>query len=130
MEGCCSRNTEGALIKLGESIRAEQPILLVLRGPGRSHSGLLRLIREKLSSELCTPEPLGSLVPLWVPKIGSSVCLFGNDIDIDPLVRELRNGDGTTLRFIIFDDARIEIDVLILRHEAEKLIFPRSDAFD
>ena len=35
-------------------VSAEQPILLVLRGPGRSHSGLIRLIRKKLSSKLCS----------------------------------------------------------------------------
>jgi len=41
-------------------VSAEQPILLVLRGSGRSHSGLIRLIRQKLSSKLCNREPVRS----------------------------------------------------------------------
>jgi uncharacterized protein (DUF433 family) len=95
-------------------VSAQLPILLVLRGPGRSHSGLIRLIRKKLSSKLFTcPVHEGGtryvtlfrmsedlLLPnsenplIWInpQRVSGTPCFYKTRLPIDSLFDNLEDG--------------------------------------
>jgi len=95
-------------------INAEQPILLVLRGPGRSQSGLIRLIRRKLSSrlfsrpvhegwahyvtlfrmseDLLLPNSENPLIWINPQRVSGAPCFYKTRLPIDSLFDNLEDG--------------------------------------